>query len=173
MNEQDSQIRTAILRTAVEDWLEQENPFSDIVFKDRIIDKVTEGLSDEIDENDVEYVWKLMTDDGYFRKRGKSRRITAKEIDEAEDHGVTTPMDEAVQTEILRALAEAEREDVKHPEVSRDTLVDQLDSYETDVIDYNLFYCRSKGWADVDVYISSNPWESAEITRFGRSVAIA
>lgn len=172
MNEQDSEIRDEIVITAVEDWLEQDNPFSDIVFQDGLVEKVTERLGDTVDRNDVEYVWKLLTEKGYFRKRGKSRRITAKEIDEAEELGVDTPMEEKVQKEILRLLAEAERENVSHPEVAREDLITELD-YEEDIIDYNLFYCRSKGWADVDVYISSNPWEFAEITRFGRDLATA
>lgn len=170
MNDQESRIREAILTTAVEDWLDQDNPFSDIVFKDGVIDEVTEQLGDNVDRNDVEYVWKILTENGHFRKRGKSRRITAKEIDEAEKLGVDTPIDEEVQEGILRTLIEAERENVNHPEVSRDDLLAELD-YDEDYIDYNLFYCRSKGWADVDVYISSKPWEFAEITRFGRDIA--
>lgn len=168
MAEADAEIREELLIAAVEDWLEQENPFSDIVFKQGLIEEVTARL-DDVEQNDVEYVWKLMTENGYFRKRGKSRRITAKEIDAAVEAGVDVPLDEEVQQDILQFLAEAERADVKHPEVSRTDLIEELDHPES-VIDYNLFYCRSKGWADVDVYISSNPWTSAEITRFGRDM---
>lgn len=167
MNETDAKIRDELLLVAVEDWLEQDNPFSDIVFKDGLVEEVTERLGHGVDRNDVEYVWKRMTEEGYFRKRGKSRRISAKEIDEAEQLGLETPLDEDVQNEILRVLAEAERENVNQPKVSREDLIDELD-YDEDSIDYNLFYCRSKGWTDVDVYISPNPWEDAEITRFGR-----
>lgn len=170
MNEKESRIREAILRTAVEDWLEKDNPFSDVVFTEGLIESVTEQLGDDVDRNDVEYVLKLLTESGYFRKRNNSRRITAKEIDEVEEAGLDTPMDNEVQTDILRALAEAERENVSNPEVSREDLIEQLD-YDEDSIDYNLFYCRSKGWTDVDVYISSQPWEFAEITRFGRDMA--
>jgi hypothetical protein len=171
MDEQESTIRDELLIAAVENWLAQENPFSDIVFRDRLITDVI-GRLEGIDKNDVEYVWKLLVEDGYFRKRGKSRRLTAKEIDEAQKLGVEVPLDEGVQREILRVLADAERENVSYPAVSREDLLQELE-YDEDVVDYNLFYCRSKGWADVDVYISSNPWESAEITRFGRDVANA
>lgn len=166
MEDSDSKIRDELLRAAVEDWLEKDNPFSDIVFKDGLVKEVTERL-DEVDRNDVEYVWKLMTEEGYFRKRGKSRRITAKEIEEAETLGLNTPLDKEVQNDILRVLADVERKNVNRPKISRDELIDRL-NHSQESIDYNLFYCRSKGWADVDVYISSNPWEDAEITRFGR-----
>lgn len=169
MNEKDLRIKEEILKTAVEGWLEQQNPFSDIVFKESLIDEVLERVGDDVEKNDVEYVWKLMTEDGYFRKRGRSRRITAKEIDEAEKMGINTPLNPEVQEEILQALAEAERADVSHPEVSRDDLIQSLD-YDEEEIDYNLYYCRSKGWVDVGVYISNNPWEHAEITRFGRDI---
>lgn len=162
-----SKIREELLRTAVEDWLEQDNPFSDIVFEQQLVEDVTRRLSNNIDRNDVEYVWKLMTEEGYFRKRGQSRRITAKEVEEAEKLGVETPLDEKVQNDVLQVLADVERANVNQPKISRDDLVERLD-YEEEVIDYNLFYCRSKGWADVDVYIGSDPWETAEITRFGR-----
>lgn len=169
MNENDLRIKEEILKTAVEEWLEQRNPFSDTVFMEAIMDEVLERMADNVERNDVEYVWKLMTEDGYFRKRGRSRRITAKEIDEAQELGIDTPLNPDVQEAILQVLAEVERADVSHPEVSRDDLIQRLDYDETE-IDYNLFYCRSKGWADVGVYISNNPWEHAEITRFGRDI---
>jgi len=168
MSDTDTRIREELLTTAVENWLEDRNPFSDIVFKRGLIDEVT-GRLEDVDKTDVAYNWKLMTEEGYFRKRGKSRRITAKEIDEAVNFEVDVPLEEEVQTEILRMLAEAEREDVNYPMVSRDELIENLD-YDPELIDYNLFYCRSKGWVDVGVYISSNPWEDAEITKFGRDM---
>jgi hypothetical protein len=168
MENTDQEIRKELLITAIENWLEDENPFSNIVFRQGLINEVAERLED-IDRNDVEYNWKLITENGYFRKRGNSRRITAKEIDEAIDFGVDVPLDDGVQAEILRILAEAERENVKNPKVSRENLLNELD-YDSELIDYNLFYCQSKGWADVDVYISANPWEDAEITRFGRDM---
>jgi hypothetical protein len=168
MSDTDTRIREEPLTTAVENWLEDRNPFSDIVFKRGLIDEVT-GRLEDVDKTDVAYNWKLMTEEGYFRKRGKSRRITAKEIDEAVNFEVDVPLDEEVQTEILRMLAEAEREDVNYPMVSRDELIKNLD-YDPELIDYNLFYCRSKGWVDVGVYISSNHWEDAEITKFGRDM---
>lgn len=169
MNENDLRIKEEILKTSVGEWLEQRNPFSDTVFKEAIMDEVLERIGDDVERNDVEYVWKLMTEDGYFRKRGRSRRITAKEIDEAQELGIDTPLNPDVQEAILQVLAEVERADVSHPEVSRDDLIQRLD-YDEAEVDYNLFYCRSKGWADVGVYISNNPWEHAEITRFGRDI---
>ncbi|ELY82654.1 hypothetical protein [Natrinema gari] len=167
MGDQESEIREAIITTAVTDWLQDSNPFSDIVFKDGLLRDVTADFGDDVSENDVEYVWKLMTEEGYFRHRGKSRRITTKEIDEAEELGVETPMDSTVQEEILQELKQAERENVNKPEVTRSDLLEAL-AYDPETIDYNLFYCKSKGWADVQSFIERAPWRWAEITKFGR-----
>jgi hypothetical protein len=167
MSDQETKIRETILTTAVEDWLGRSNPFSDIVFKDDIVKKVVDKVGD-VDENDVEYVWKLMTEEGYFRKRGSSRRITAKEIDAAQKFGVDTPLDSTVQEEILKILKDAERKDVNHPEVDRDDLLEKL-GYEPSTVDFNVFYCKSKGWAEVKSFIEEDPWRWAEITRYGRN----
>lgn len=170
MNEKDEDIRDEILTTAVAQWMSDGNPFADFVFKDGLINDVIEQLSEEVTRNDVEYVWKLLTEDGYFRQRGNSRRITAKEIDEAEELGVDTPLEKEIQEAILRELATAEREDVSHPELTRDEVIERLSEYDEEAIDFNLFYCRSNGWTDVSVYISEEPWNRAEITRFGRDL---
>ena len=168
MDDKDTKIRETILTTAVENWLNGSNPFSDIVFKDNIVSSVVDELGGEVESNDVEYVWKLMTEEGYFRKRGSSRRITAKEIDAARNLGVDTPLDSAVQDEILKTLKDAERNDVNHPEVDRDNLLEDLD-YDPSIIDFNVFYCKSKGWAEVKSFIEEDPWRWAEITRYGRN----
>lgn len=167
MDDQETRIRDAIITTAVEDWLSGSNPFSDIVFKNNIVEKVVSELEDEVETNDVEYVWKLMTEEGYFRKRGSSRRITAKEIDAAQERGVSTPLDSKIQKEILKVLKQAEREDVNHPEVDRDDLLESLE-YDPEAIDFNVFYCKSKGWAEVKSFIEEDPWRWVEITRYGR-----
>lgn len=167
MDDQETRIREIIITTAVEDWLNGSNPFSDIVFKDGIVEKVVSELEDEVDSNDVEYVWKLMTEEGFFRKRGNSRRITAKEIDAAQELGVSTPLDSQIQREVLKVLKDAEREDVNNPEVDRDELLERLD-HDSEAIDFNVFYCKSKGWAEVKSFIEEDPWRWAEITRYGR-----
>lgn len=168
MGEKETRIREAIITTAVEDWLRKSNPFSDIIFKNDLVESVVDELEDEVERNDVEYVWKLMTEEGYFRKRGNSRRITAKEIDAARELGVNTPLDSDVQMEILEILKDAERENVNQPEVDRDDITEELD-YDPEIIDFNVFYCKSKGWAEVKSFIEEDPWRWAEITRYGRN----
>lgn len=168
MDAQETRIREAIITTTVEDWLSGSNPFSDIILKDNVVNTVVDEIEEEVENNDVEYVWKLMTEEGYFRKRGNSRRITAKEIDAAQELGITTPLDSKVQEKILKVLKDAEREDVNHPEVDRDDLLEELD-YDSEVVDFNVFYCKSKGWAEVKSFIEEDPWRWAEITRYGRN----
>jgi len=168
MQERETEIRETIVRTAVQNWQDGSNPFSDIVFKDGLVDDVLQRLDSDVDRNDVEYVWKLMVEEGYFRKRGSARRITAKEIDEAAELGVDTKLDSQLQDDILEILKEAERNDVNNPEVEREELLGQLDA-DPEAVDYNVFYCNSKGWIDVKTFIEESPWRWAEITRLGRN----
>lgn len=165
-SEQQSAIKEAILLRAYEQWA-GGNPFSDIVHRQFLLSDLEEEFGGEIDTNDVKYTWKLMTEDGYFRQRGKSRRIWPKEVNEVGEMGTETKMDQSLQQEILEVLTDAERQNVDHPEVPRDELLNVLDAPE-EIVDMNVWYVGRSGLAEVATYISSAPWHSVEIQPVGR-----
>lgn len=98
--EQQSAIKEVILLRAYEQWA-SGTPFSDIVHRQFLLSDLEEEFGEEIDANDVKYTWKLMTEDRYFRQRGKSRRIWPKEVNEVGEMGTETKMDQSLQQKIL------------------------------------------------------------------------
>lgn len=165
-SEQQSAIKETILIRAYEQWVDG-NPFSDIIHREFLLNDLEDELDREIDANDVKYTWKLMTENGFFRQRGKSRRIWPKEVDKVEALGIETKMDQSLQQEILAVLTDAERQNVDHPEVSREELLSMLDAAE-EVVDKNVWYVGRAGLAEVATYISAEPWHSVEIQPVGR-----
>lgn len=168
MNQQEQQIRDALVTSIIEEWQSNGNPFDDIVWPEHHVDDVASQFGQNVDTNDVKYVLQLTLEDYYFPKRGKSRRISQRAVAHALDRGVDLPLKDKVQEEILEILKASERKNVNHPEVSHDDMKSQL-NYSDKEVDFNLFYCQLQGWVDVETYIESNNWSHAVITSSGRN----
>lgn len=166
LDDQELSLQNQMIRRDYQEFY--DNPVAHVVHRQPHVNNPIKDW--DADSETVRKVWKITTDDGFYRKRDKSWKLTPKGVDRAEELGEEILLSEDIQEEILHFLIQKYNERPMRAVVQRDTLLDELDCSEKEV-DHNVWLLGEKGFVDTEGYLGdSRGYSQVEITQLGRRV---
>lgn len=157
------QLQNELLKVAFDEFADEPFAFMVTYQAPHLIDEVADRS--DADEDAVRTVWKFCRDDGFFRKRGNSWRMTPKAVFRAEELGLDVGLDDGVQEELLDALLQSYRDDPHRPKVGEGTLLEAVGQSQDGVL-LNLWFLCEKGYVERESYVGGRA--EYQITDRGR-----
>jgi len=156
-------IQNEIIRVAYNEFEDQPFRFMLSHRASHLISEVADRTS--VDEETVQSIWKFSRDDEFFRKRGRSWRMTPKALFRAEELGLDIKLSDEIQEELLDVLLQSYRSDPHHHRIRQESLIEDMEYPRASTLQ-NLWFLEEKGYIEREAYLGGNA--DVEISDRGR-----